>query len=216
MLIYFKEVDLDEGFRVMAQPKGSRLVGGRSVSPPSGRALYEALRAADQPLRCWSCGRDATCFLVNKGSNDKIGPPVLDLYSSDGTDFVLMTRDHIIPKSYGGSNDVANLRVGCGPCNHGRGNSLDAEDIEFMKAHPELFVAGRSFILPDDVTSMDKVIGVSKKDLRLPQSPLTEEQKVARKERQKAKRKAAKARNAERKKAKKFPPLTTMLVLALA
>nr|WP_255511149.1 HNH endonuclease signature motif containing protein [Micromonospora sp. WP24] len=32
------------------------------------------------------------------------------------------TADHILPLSRGGTNDLANLRPACGPCNYGRGN----------------------------------------------------------------------------------------------
>lgn len=32
------------------------------------------------------------------------------------------TADHVVPRSHGGSNQLANLRPACGPCNSGRGN----------------------------------------------------------------------------------------------
>lgn len=34
------------------------------------------------------------------------------------------TFDHFIPKSAGGTDALENLRVSCGPCNHGKGNSI--------------------------------------------------------------------------------------------
>lgn len=141
MLMYFRELSLEEGFKVLAEPKKSRLVNGRSILPPSGHALYKEMYAARAPMICWSCGIEANCFVLNKGRNDLIRPPVLDLFShtTDGR-YVLITRDHIIPKSYGGSNENGNLRVGCTNCNGARGNDLEPEDLEFMIAHPELIL----------------------------------------------------------------------------
>ncbi len=34
---------------------------------------------------------------------------------------VATTADHVIPKSQGGTDDPANLRAACGPCNQSRG-----------------------------------------------------------------------------------------------
>jgi 5-methylcytosine-specific restriction endonuclease McrA len=35
-----------------------------------------------------------------------------------------LTKDHLKPKSKGGSNNLENLRLACFPCNNSRGNSL--------------------------------------------------------------------------------------------
>lgn len=70
--------------------------------------------------------------------NDIVSKPVLDLFAEANGKYVLMTRDHIIPRSLGGINDVKNLRVGCQPCNSARGNSMNEEDLKFMEEHPEL------------------------------------------------------------------------------
>jgi len=37
---------------------------------------------------------------------------------------VLITKDHIIPKSKGGANHLANMQVMCSPCNQEKDNSL--------------------------------------------------------------------------------------------
>lgn len=208
MLVYYKEVSLEEGFEVMSKERAQRLVGGRRVSSPGGKVLFEAIRAAGQSLSCWKCGLTATCFIANKGHKDLLGPPVLDLYASTGTDYILMTRDHIIPKSYGGSNDVQNLRVACGPCNHDRGNALDEEDIKFMNTHPELIVPGEKLVLPKGITTVEKTVGV-----KVTGEGLTE---AERKERKRLKNKQKRKKIALAKQARKLPPLSSMLALALA
>lgn len=139
MFIYYAEVSLDDGFEVLKNDRRQMLWKGRRVSPPAGKLLYEALRAAGEGLKCWKCGLEANCFIVNKNRNDQANPhPVMDLYARTATAYTLMTRDHIIPKSFGGSNDVDNLRVGCAPCNHGRGNNMGADDILFLKENQHL------------------------------------------------------------------------------
>ena len=213
MLIYHRQVSLAEGFAVLSEhDKEARLVAGKRVSLPSGAQLFKHLHSTGQRLVCWKCGIEASCFIANKGQNDTMGPPVLDLFATDEVgNPILMTRDHIIPKSYGGKNDVANLRVGCGPWNQGRGTAIDPEDIAFMRAHPELIGPNPKLTLGDDVTSVDKVSPVKER--------LTPEEKLAKKEKLRAKRRAARHRKAAKKaeqKANKLPHLTTMLALALA
>lgn len=189
MLVYHATIDLDTGFEVLREPKGSRLVRGKSISLPSGAKLFEHLHGHGIAMTCWSCGIEANCFIVNKGQNDRMGPPVLDLFAMRVDGPVLMTRDHIIPKSYGGVNDVENLRIGCGPCNHGRGNELEADDIEFMRSHPELIGPNPKYKLADNVTFVSKS-GPAK---------LTPEEQAERTIKRKAKLKAAKKRKVKRK-----------------
>ncbi len=49
-----------------------------------------------------------------------------------------MTRDHIIPKSLGGTDVVENLRPACEVCNGVRGNSLTPEEVQFRKDNQHL------------------------------------------------------------------------------
>ena len=203
MLIYHHEVSLEDGFRILAQEnKESRLVHGKKVSRPSGYALFEELHRLGQPMKCWKCGVEASCFVSNRGPNDHVRSPVLDLFAIKNGVHTLMTRDHIIPKSLGGDNSNANLRVGCGPCNHGRGNDMDAEDIAFMKAHPELWAE------PE------------KKPVIQANVPLTPEERAVR---ERLKRKKKRARAVQRRKelreliaGPQKHPLISMMVLALA
>lgn len=91
-----------------------------------------------QPIRCHFCGCQADQWVAEKGKKDKVGHPVLNLYATKHCLPVMMTRDHIIPKSLGGVDDVANLRPACAPCNEERGNEVLPEVIRFAQEHPEL------------------------------------------------------------------------------
>ena len=166
MLIYYNEIPLDEGFSILAKPKVDRLVKGRNVAAPTGRELYQKLYEDRAEMVCWHCGIKATCWVVNKGQNDIVSKPVLDLFATTRGRYVLMTRDHIIPRSLGGANDVRNLRVGCTDCNSARGNEMDEADSQFMKDHPELI---RPDFVPNENTVIAKSVPtvVSKESARL-------------------------------------------------
>jgi hypothetical protein len=205
MLIYHSECDLAEGFEILSKDKEERLLRGRRVARPSGWNLYEAMRAAGETMKCWECGLEANCWIANKGRNDHLGSPTLDLYANQNGIVTLMTRDHIIPRSLGGSNDNANLRVGCSPCNGARGNRMDPIDVEFMEAHPELIVRP-----PNPVVAQGPARTTEEKAAK---------KRADRKRRLKARRARDKAAKIEAKappKSGTLPHLTTMLVLALA
>jgi hypothetical protein len=142
MEIYYKELELESGFELAKLPKHSRILGGRELSLCSGMLLFEAMRG--QPIVCWHCKCQADRWISTKGKNDHRSNPVLNLYAvkKNGA-VVLMTRDHIIPKSLGGVDAVQNLRPGCADCNSKRGATLNKRDKTFMLKHPELIDAVR-------------------------------------------------------------------------
>ncbi len=134
MLIYFCEIAIHEGFDVLEQPKKRRLVNGRRASPCSGWPLFSGLRG--RPIRCWTCGCEADRWILS--GQIPYQPPVLKLYAVGVDQLVLMTRDHIIPKSLGGMDAVENLRPACEVCNGRRGNEVSPEDMRFRAEHPHL------------------------------------------------------------------------------
>lgn len=137
MQIYFAEVLLKDGFSILEQEsKHDRLVRGRRINRPSGWNLFSRLKG--QPIKCWCCGVEADRWVATKGPADHVGYPDLNLYASGPTGVVLMTRDHIIPKSLGGVDDWHNMRPGCSTCNERRGNEVLPEDVKFAQEHPEL------------------------------------------------------------------------------
>ena len=140
MLIFYKELTIAEGFCVLFKHRNERRVDGIKVSAPSGATLWKDCYTRLKPMKCWNCGVEADRFIVKHQRNDAIKPPVVELYAHTGRSLVMMTRDHIIPASLGGSNDIENLRPGCEKCNNGRGNKMNDEDTKFMEEHPHLIV----------------------------------------------------------------------------
>lgn len=137
MQIYYAEVSLEEGFALTELPKESRLLKGKQFSLCSGFSLFSSMKG--QPIKCWNCSCTADRWITTIGPNDQRSHPVLNLYGvTKKGKLRLMTRDHIIPKSLGGVDDVANLRPACDVCNGQRSNHLSAEDEAFMIANPHL------------------------------------------------------------------------------
>ena len=141
MLIFHKEVSLAEGFTILKKEKKDRLVGGKQVSAASGWSLFATLEPG--PIACWNCGCLADRWVADKGQNDKLGPPVLNLYGLRQGKLVLMNRDHIIPRSLGGTDAIENLRPACEICNGRRGNQITKEELKFRDENPHLFNRAR-------------------------------------------------------------------------
>lgn len=74
-------------------------------------------------LKCATPGCDRQAYHFIKGI-DKNGSNHWDLYTKD---FVLMTVDHIHPKSKGGTRALHNMQPMCEPCNTKKGAKLPNE-----------------------------------------------------------------------------------------
>ena len=74
--------------------------------------------------KCVKCGIEGKYFAKEKHLKDRSFH--LNLYAIDENgEEVLMTKDHIIPKSKGGFDDISNYQTMCERCNKAKGNKLE-------------------------------------------------------------------------------------------
>ena len=87
----------------------------------NGKVTHHRLRVFKKKgLKCVNCNIVGSFVALYK---DDAGAIHLDLYAKDenGND-ILMTIDHIIPKSKGGKNHIDNLNPMCCKCNFKKGS----------------------------------------------------------------------------------------------
>ena len=93
---------------------GKREYKGHKVNMRSKRYILFAKKG----LKCSKCGIEGVYFSLERGKSDKNGKFHFNLYALDEKDKkVLMTKDHIKPKSKGGNDTLDNLQPMCIKCN---------------------------------------------------------------------------------------------------
>lgn len=74
--------------------------------------------------KCVVCGIEGKYFVKERHLQDKSYH--LNLYAvDDNGDEILMTKDHILPRSKGGIDDINNYQTMCKLCNEAKGNKLE-------------------------------------------------------------------------------------------
>jgi 5-methylcytosine-specific restriction endonuclease McrA len=74
-------------------------------------------------VACVTCGIVGVKFLLQMCEGDQ--RPHFNLYAEKDGKLILMTKDHIYPKSKGGSNGLSNLQTMCSPCNCKKADKTD-------------------------------------------------------------------------------------------
>jgi len=87
-------------------------LNGWKGDPVYRKYMRLAIIMRDGPA-CWLCGREDLVEPVDDaGGNSEYNP-------------LLMTFDHLIPKSHGGWDDYRNLKIACARCNSKRGDKIN-------------------------------------------------------------------------------------------
>jgi 5-methylcytosine-specific restriction endonuclease McrA len=137
-LIRFKVFQPDEVLPHIDFTKGRHKKGG----PRRVRVSFEgklvwmtSLRLqtfARKGFKCVTCGIEGKYFALEQhtNKNGKESPNAwhFNLYAlNEANEEVLMTRDHIVPKSRGGPDTLDNSQTMCALCNNKKGNNVEGE-----------------------------------------------------------------------------------------
>lgn len=77
-------------------------------------------------LKCVCCGIEGKFFAKEKWENQPSYHLNLYALDADGNE-VLMTKDHIIPKSKGGKDHISNYQTMCEVCNMAKGDIFETD-----------------------------------------------------------------------------------------
>jgi len=76
--------------------------------------------------KCVSCGIEGEKFLLEQHPNDK--NPHFNLYAVEDGEYILMTKDHIHAKAFGGEDRYYNYQTMCAICNNLKGSDYISLD----------------------------------------------------------------------------------------
>lgn len=81
---------------------------------------------------CVACGLKGTRMYLDLNPGDN--SPHFNLYGEENGRLILMTKDHILPKSKGGQDVLSNYQTMCSICNNLKGNyDLIVDDIRELR-----------------------------------------------------------------------------------
>ena len=97
------------------------LVNGEKISIPMGSHRYQLF--AEKGIECVKCGIKGVYFAIERNANNNPNKYHLNLYGFDKSGKeIMITKDHIVPRSKGGKNIISNYQTMCFECNNNKGN----------------------------------------------------------------------------------------------
>lgn len=93
-------------------------IDGKTYSVRMNSHRYFIFR---ENMACVACGIKGEIMLLEQHPHDK--NPHFNLYAIDGNKLILMTKDHIHPKAYGGEDIHSNYQTMCITCNNLKGSA---------------------------------------------------------------------------------------------
>ncbi len=110
-------------FRRLDDRKFPELFDGHQIKMSSSRLRTFSLRG----LACVTCGIVGSRFYKERDINAKNFHLNLYALNKDGAE-ILMTKDHILPKFWGGPNHIENYQTMCTICNSKKGHKKESDE----------------------------------------------------------------------------------------
>ena len=117
-LVHLSEFRLDEVFPFITveESKQEFKVGEQSYFVRMSSDRYHVFKANPN---CVSCGLAGNKLILDMNPGDQ--SPHFNLYAEEDGRLVLMTKDHVLAKSKGGTDDLSNFQTMCCVCNNLKG-----------------------------------------------------------------------------------------------
>ncbi len=123
--------------------------------------ISERLKTFKRSLVCIECGLVGSIFKLQRHHPNEI--PHLNLFAiRENGDSILMTADHIIPKSIGGPRRLFNLQTMCHVCNERKANTIELKYLTAWTARFLRYNVKRKHH-PSDINWGDYLIGAKEK-----------------------------------------------------
>lgn len=128
------EFDADEILQKTARTNAAKkfTINEKNYVVKMNSLRYEVFKKSKT---CCCCGRTGTTMLLQFPKYQNCKNPHFNLYAVEDGNYILMTKDHIIPASKGGRDHLDNLRTMCQECNAARKN----DDITLEKLLQRVF-----------------------------------------------------------------------------
>jgi 5-methylcytosine-specific restriction endonuclease McrA len=107
-------------------PKNRKTIKYKEIDGVMVKMSSQRYAVFKKSLVCVKCGISGVFFAIEKPEKPENAKYHLNLYAinKDGKE-VLMTKDHIVPKSKGGKNVLTNYQTMCYTCNYEKGNTIE-------------------------------------------------------------------------------------------
>ena len=131
ILKHIKSYPADEILALITNNEERRdfMVDGKNYSVRMNSDRYHVFR---ESRFCAACGIEGTTMILDLNPGDS--SPHFNLYAEEDGKLLLMTKDHKIPKSKGGKDELDNYVTCCAICNNLKGNfDVTYEQINILR-----------------------------------------------------------------------------------
>ena len=131
-LIHLFKYSPDDVFPYVTQEESKKefIVGDKIFQVRMNSDRYHVFK---NDRSCASCGLVGKYMILDMNPGDT--SPHFNLYAEEHGRLILMTKDHILAKSKGGTDTLYNLKTCCAICNNLKANyDLSYEDVKYLRA----------------------------------------------------------------------------------
>jgi 5-methylcytosine-specific restriction endonuclease McrA len=93
-----------------------------------------------QPLQCVKCGLKGTHVVKHRHANEPTETVHHDVYGLFNGKVTMLTVDHIMPRSWGGSNYTSNKQIMCYKCNNHKQDILDQNNLKIVMHNIPMYI----------------------------------------------------------------------------